>query len=1146
MKRLKELGMTSVAVTDHGNMYGAIDFFKRARAAGIKPILGVEAYVADGPRQEKNASYHLVLLARNIQGYQNLCKLLSFASLQGSYRGKPRVDLDLLRAHREGLIALSACLGGEIAQHLLKKGYDSARDRAQVYKEIFEPGRFFLEVQPNGMKEQIQLNKALRKMGDELNLPLVATNDCHYLDRREAKAHEVLMCIGWGTTLEDPKRMRHEVDAYWLKPPEVMWEELGQEFPDALENTLRIAEECNLEIDLSQTYLPNYEVPQGYDISSYFAYRSRKGLEARFAEFDRLGKRYQRQPYLDRLELELKVIQRMGFPGYFMIVHDFIAWAKAQQIPVGPGRGSGAGSIVAYALNITDLDPIPYGLLFERFLNPERVSMPDFDIDFCMNRRGEVIDYVTQKYGAQNVGMIATFGGLKARGVIKDVGRVLGLSFAERDKLSKMIPEVLGITLSQALKQEPRLRRAGESDPRVHELLDISLSLEGLLKSTGMHAAGVVIGDKPIWEYCPVYKGQNGEMVTQFAKEEVEEIGLVKFDFLGLKTLTVIDEALKMINRGSAATEVLDLSTKSLDNSSVYELISRGDTQGVFQLESSGFREMLQKLRPDCFEDIIAAVALYRPGPMGSGMHLDFIDRKHGRKQISYPHECLTEILRDTYGVIVYQEQVMQIAQVMAGFSLGGADLLRRAMGKKKASVMAEQRAVFVKGSQERGIPKKTATEVFDLMETFAQYGFNKSHSAAYALLTYQTAYLKVFHKVEFMASLLSNDQDNAEKVAKGIRNTRKIGIEVLPPSVNNSMESFDVVKGKILFGMGGIKGVGGMAVQSILEAREAGPFESFTDFCERVDLRKVNKKTIEALIKTGAFDFLEQPRARLLAGIDSITDRAQRSQKDRASGQESLFGLFSSAVESESGDDFGPELLAVEEWPMPELLFYEKASLGFYVSGHPLDRFSAEIKRYTNTSIEELPRKENSAQITLAGIQTGIRSIPLKQGTGRMAIVQFEDHSGTVEIICVGADFDRYEALLSSDEPLLINGTLRLERDEGNTRISVRIGQSRRKRSENGDRDQVLSLAEVRRERSRLMELEMKAEELSDERLSHLRALFSDPVHEGRCELRLKLHTEENSQVHILLPQTRVAPSDKLSHSLERLFGEHCRISLR
>ncbi len=1147
MPRLADMGMTAVACTDLGNMFGAVDFQKKAKAAGIKPIIGTEVYVAEGSRRDADRSaYHLVLLARTDEGYKNLARLVSFAYLEGVAHDKPRVDLELLKQHSAGVIALSACAEGQIAQAVLQDRPDHARELARHYRDTFEPDGFYLEVIPSHTPDQDKVNQAFRALGDELGIPLVATNDCHYLDRKDARAHEVLLCIGQGRTLDDPRRKKQETDAFWLKPADVMWAEMGADFADALENTVKIAERCEAEIELGKVYLPNFQVPEGFDTASFLVHCAREGLKARYAEFDRVDKVYDKAEYEDRLQVELDIIIGMDFPGYFLIVQDFINWSKDQGIPVGPGRGSGAGSLVAYALRITDLDPLPYGLLFERFLNPERVSMPDFDIDFCMNRRSETIQYVTRKYGEKQVGQIATFGSLKARGVIKDVGRVLGFSFSETDRLSKMVPDVLGISLADAMKQEPKLQGAYDEDDKVRDLLDIALNLEGLLKAPGMHAAGVVIGDEPLWEYCPVFSGANDELVTQFAKDEVEEAGLVKFDFLGLKTLTVIDDAVRMVNRGRAPAEQLDMATLALDDPGVYKLISKGDTEGVFQLESSGFQELLKKLKPDVFEDIVAEVALYRPGPLNSGMLDDFIARKHGRQKIVYPHPMLEEILRDTYGVIVYQEQVMQIAQRMAGFSLGGADLLRRAMGKKKMDVMAKQRLVFAEGAAKNGVDAKIAGDIFDLMEKFAEYGFNKSHSAAYALLTYQTGYLKAHHQVEFMAAVLTNDRDNADKVAKGIRTARKMGLQVLPPDANKSISGFDAVDGKVLFGMGGVRGVGETAVEAILEARRDGDFESLFDFCERVDLRRVNKKTIEALIKTGAFDFCEHPRARLAAALDAAVERAQNVQRDRATGQSSLFDMLAGPAADEDGDDFPREALEVQEWPEQQLLANEKASLGFYVSGHPLDRFDEQIRRYTTAKVEDLGRRENFERVTLAGIVTSLRVRPFKSGDGKMAIMLFEDHTGTVEVIAMGDDFERYEALLSSDEPLLVTGAVRIDRDEDRTNISVRLGGRRRRNEEPSEGPEVFSLAEVRATRSRGLELEIATRDAAGDRLERLRDLLVDPENAGTCRAVLKLLTDDDCVVTLELPGVEVRPSDELNHAIGRLFDGRCAIHTR
>ncbi len=1143
MERLNSFGMNTVAVTDRYNMFGAVDFYKRARKAGIKPILGVDALIVPDSRFEKQrAAYGLVLLARNDEGYANLRRLISRAWLDGNHYSRPRFDMELLQEHSAGLICLSGSVTSQIARAALDGSMDRAREVATAYRDLFEPGCFYLEVQPNGLDRQVRTNAAYRELGTELGIPLVATNNCLYLDKKDARAHEVLMCVEMGRTLDDPKRFRLDTQAYWLKPASVMWEELGEDFADALENTVTIAERCNVELELGQIYLPDYPVPEGYDLTSYLQHCSRTGLAQRYAEFEAVGKQVDRAVYEARLEEELEIIVQMGFPGYFMIVQDFINWAKNQDIPVGPGRGSGAGSIVAYALRITDIDPIPYGLLFERFLNPERVSMPDFDIDFCMNRRGAVIEYVTEKYGKDNVGQIATFGSLKARGVIKDVGRVLGLTYAERDRLSKLVPDVLGITLSTALEQEPRLREATEEDEQVRDLIEIALALEGLYKSPGMHAAGVVIGEKKLWDYVPVFQGQNGEIVTQFAKDEVEEAGLVKFDFLGLKTLTVIDDAVRMVNRARPADDQLELATLSLEDRAVYKLISKGDTAGIFQLESSGFQEMLTKMKPDCFEDIVAAVALYRPGPMGSGMHMDFIERKHGRQRVSYPHPSLQPLLKDTYGVIVYQEQVMQIAQVLAGFSLGAADILRRAMGKKKAEVMAQQRVLFGEGAAANGVDAQVATDIFDLMETFAQYGFNKSHSAAYALLTFQTGYLKTHHEVEFWAAVLTSDKDNADKVTKGIRNARDRRMEVLPPDINKSGANFDAVDGRILFGMAGVKGVGETAVEGIVEARDAGEaFTSLFDFCERVDLRRVNKKTIEALIMTGAFDFCGHPRARMVAAVDLSVERAQQIQRDAASGQSSFFDVLAAPAEEEA-PEFPKHVMGIEEWPEQELLANEKASLGFYVSGHPLDRFNEIIRRHATHRVEDLYRLENRAKVKLAGVVTSLRVRPTRRG-GKIAIVLFEDHTGTVELIAMGEDYDRHEAMLGSDEPLLATGAVRVDHDEGTTRVSLRLGGHRRRSESRGDEIDLESLNDIRAQRSRGIELTVPTDAIDEKRMRALHALLAEPAYAGDCTTKLHVLTANECVVTLGLTGVSLAPSDAFNHAVHRLFGGACTV---
>ncbi|OGQ93535.1 MAG: DNA polymerase III subunit alpha, partial [Deltaproteobacteria bacterium RIFOXYA12_FULL_61_11] len=793
MSRVKEFGMQAVAITDHGTMAGVIDFYQQARKHEIKAILGIEIYVARSDRQKREKeNNHLVLLARNITGYRNLLYLSSMAHREGFYY-KPRIDLELLRERREGLIGLSACLAGQIPQLILGGKYEQAAEAAKTLADIFEPGGFYLELQENGLPEQATVNNALMKLARELGLPLVATNDCHYLNRDDATAHEVLMCVQTGKKLSDEHRLHHTTDAFYVKSPEEMKSSFSYA-AEAVRNSLRIAEACNVELDLGHNYLPRFEVPEGFsDLPAYLRHLAEQGLERRFAE--------SRQPldrvlYGERLTHELSVIVEMGFTGYFLIVWEFIDYAKRNDIPVGPGRGSGAGSLVAFALRITDIDPIKYNLLFERFLNPERISMPDFDVDFCQDKRELVIKHVTEKYGVENVAQIATFGVLKARAVLKDVGRVLDFSFKDMNDLSKLVPEDPKMTLEKALKESPDFAKFYQDDHYRH-LIDISMRLEGLNRHMGIHAAGVVIADKPIWEYVPIWVKDGKDLVSQFAKDEVEQAGLVKFDFLGLKTLTLLAGAVRRI-RQRPGEEGFTVEALPLEDAATFALLSSGKTVGVFQVESQGFMELLRGLRPDTLEDIIAAVALYRPGPLGSGMDKDFIRRKHGEEPIVYPHPLLEGVLKETYGVIIYQEQVMQIVQILAGYTLGGADILRRAMGKKKADLMAQHRKVFVDGCLVKNIEERNATEIFDLLEKFADYGFNKSHSAAYALITYQTAYLKCHYPLEFMAALLTTERNDTDKVTFYINEVKDMGGRVLPPDVNRSEEDFTVEQGAI------------------------------------------------------------------------------------------------------------------------------------------------------------------------------------------------------------------------------------------------------------------------------------------------------------------------------------------------------------
>src|SRR5438067_7889922 len=993
MQSCSQSGMKAVAVTDHGNMFGVVNCYQQAKKHGIKPVIGFEAYVAGEKGmadKTQRVGNHLVLLAQNDVGYRNL-RYLSSKAFTGGFYYDPRVDKPLLQAHSEGLIALTACMAGAVPRAVRRGDMDGARREVRDLQAIFG-NRLYLEIQSNALKEQLPVNHGICSLAREEGLPLVATADSHYVKRDDAKAHEVLMAIASGRNFDDPKRLRHETEELYIKSPEEMYAALeattgvGAEWTEAVHNTSQIAKLCNVEIPLGKMQLPKFQPPEGETLDSFIQRRAREGLDRRFIEVSKTGRPVDADGYRERVERELGVIIKMGFSGYFLIVQDFINWAKRNGIPVGPGRGSGAGSLVAYSLRITDIDPLPYNLLFERFLTPERISMPDFDVDFCQDRRGEVIDYVTEKYGKENVAQIITYGALSAKSAIKDVARVMGVPFAEVNELTRNIPTLIDghpATIAKALEVEPKLTQIQEQKPVFKTIVQYARALEGLTRNTGMHAAGVVIGEKPLWEYVPICRGQNGELVTQFAKDEVELAGLIKFDFLGLTTLTVIDHAVKLINRRLPPGQQLDIALLPFNDKKTYEIISRGDTAGIFQMESSGFTEMVKKLKPSVFEDIIAAGALYRPGPLDSGMVDVFINRKHGRERVTVPHALLEPILRDTYGVIVYQEQVMQIAQTLAGYSLGRADLLRRAMGKKKADVMAKERGGFVEGCRAKGVDDRLANEIFDLMEKFAEYGFNKSHSAAYGLITYQTAWLKTHHPVEFMAALLTSEKDNTDKVVAHIAEARADGITVLPPDVNESDLAFGVGPdpknpGRFLirFGLGAIRGVGENAIEAILAARNK-PFTGLFDFCGGIDTRKINKKVVEALVTSGAFDFTGKPRKALFECIEAALQQGASAQKDRESGQ---FGLFGGGAKAADGP---PEerVFGKEEWSERERLALEKQALGFYITGHPLARYAEDVKRFATHTCASLGTARGFEKVAVAGIVQGWRERLTKTG---------------------------------------------------------------------------------------------------------------------------------------------------------------------
>jgi len=1021
--------MPAVAVTDHGNLFAAANFFHQATTCGVKPIIGCEVYVAPDSHKNKGAdaerSNHLVLLCENDEGYRNLIQLVSTGFLDGFYY-KPRIDHELLAKHSRGLIALSACLRGEVTEHVLEERHDQARKSAYRLQEIFGKQNFFLEIQDQGLDVDKRVNQGVVRLAKETGIPLVATNDCHYLTRSDAHAQEVLLCIQTGKTMSDTNRMRFATDQFYFKTAEEMSQVFG-ELPDALLRTVAIAERCQVKIERVQNPFPVFQVPEGTTTDSYFERVAREGFAARLPQLERLAKenrlRYPLTVYEQRLSDEIEMIKKMRFSGYFLIVWDFIRYARAQGVPVGPGRGSAAGSLVSYALRITDVDPLEYDLLFERFLNPERISMPDIDIDFCMRRRGEVIDYVRQKYGEKSVAQIITFGTMAAKAALKDVGRALDMPYGEVDRLAKLIPNQLNISLEDALKDGSPLALARDKDERVREVVEVALRLEGLARHASTHAAGVVISPRPLTEIVPLYRSTRDEITTQYDMNALERIGLLKMDFLGLTTLTVLDDAVLLIKQNRGVD--IKLADFPLDDAPTYAIFARADTSGIFQFESHGMREILRRYQPTRLEDLTALNALYRPGPIQGGMIDDFIARKHGKKKVAYDLPALEEILSETYGVILYQEQVMQIANRLAGFSLGEADILRRAMGKKKREEMAAQREKFLTGCAARKVPAKKAEKIFDLMAEFAGYGFNKSHSCAYALLAYQTAYLKTHFPVEFTAALLTSETGNTEKVVKYINEARGMGIRVLPPDVHQSSLYFTPVGEDIRFGLAAIKNVGENTAKAICESRAArGNSQNIYGFCSAIEPRFLNRRVLESLVKAGAMDCFNAPRARLWAAIEGAMSHGQKMDHQRTVGQH---GLFRSGASSMSTDDAQNILPEVDDWSEDEQLAGEHSVLGFYVSGHPLDKYAGRLKEMGTVELGALEARRNGEELAIAGIITQTRAMRSKRGA-RWAICNLQDRTGGVEVLVFPEAFQKFEHLLRPATPLLVRGRINVE----------------------------------------------------------------------------------------------------------------------
>ena len=1129
LKRAASYQMTSVAITDHGTMYGVVDFYNKAYKAGIKPIIGCEVYITPGSRfdripGEKGELFHLTLLAKNRQGYRNLCRLVTAAHLEGFYY-KPRVDKDVLAECSKGLIALSGCLHGEIARLIGEGRLDEAAGAARAYEEIFGEGHFYLEVQNNGIQAQETVNRALRDMSGALSIPLVATNDCHYLDQQDARAHDVLLCIQTGKPVQEAKRLKFRTDQLYFKSPEEMQRDF-QEYPSAVENSAEIGNRCNLELDFSAHHFPRFRPESGdvdhkngtLSVDTYLEREVRKGLDIRLQEIRTRNPNFSQEEgrrYHERLDLELDVIKGMGFSSYFLVVADFVRFARESNIPVGPGRGSAAGSLVAYALKITDLDPSAYGLIFERFLNPARKTLPDIDVDFCIEGRETVFKYVVKKYGGPDyVAQIITFGKMQARGVIRDVGRALDIPLREVDRIAKMIPDVPNITLDEAMAREPKLQDLADETPHIKELFSIARALEGLSRHASTHAAGVVISDRPLVEYLPLTRGKKGEVVTQYDMKAVEKVGLTKFDLLGLRNLTVMKETCDIIRKRGG--EPPDLANLDLADKKTYQLLASGQTTGVFQLESSGMKDLLMRLKPACFEDIIALVALYRPGPLDSGMHDEFVERKSGRVPVTYALAQLEPILRDTYGVIVYQEQVMNIASVLADYSMAEADNLRKAMGKKIGEIMAQERERFVSRAKKKGVDEDKAERVFDHMETFGRYGFNKAHSAAYAMIAFQTAYLKAHFPVEFMAALLTSEMNSTEDVVKYIGECRNQEIDILPPDINQSELGFTVAGDKISFGLAAVKNVGQGAIESILEVREeGGAFKSLFDFSERVDHRKVNRRVIESLIKAGALDSTGARRSQMMSVLDEAIELGQKIQKDRSNGQYTLF----EAMAPESRGTIYPSFAEIEEWSESELLNYEKEALGFFITGHPLARYEPILNKFANANTLKLHDLSDGRVVRIGGIVRDYKLYHDRKGE-IMAFVTLEDLSGLAEVILFASLYSSVSGSIEKDSAIMVEG--RVSRDENSSKILA---------------DTIVPIDKAEETWTASVHLNLDTTGLDKQRLHGLCKILKQ--HKGSCSAFVHLLVPQRTDTIIALPDSvRVRAGQDLTEAVNTFLG--------